>query len=118
MLCTGFLFHFIIVAIIVLWFIPFTYLAILIKFPFFGETMMKKARLIHAVSVPTALLVCLIGPTFTVWWCGYFTARFPNLACVPSNLDVLFYTIALPLNIFGGVCVSVTLATVWEIHKV
>ena len=112
------MFHFIIVAIFVLWFIHLAYLAILFKFPFFGKTMMKKAGLIHAVSVPTALLVCLIGPTFTVWWCGYFTARFPNWVCLPSNVDVLFYTIALPGNIFISVGVTITLAIVWEIHKV
>ena len=116
--CTGFMVHFNAVAISLLWFIHLTYLAILFKFPFFGKRMMKKAGLIHAVSVPTALLVCLIGPTITLWWCGYFTARFPNWVCLPSNLDMLFYTIALPLNIFLGVGITITLATLWEIHKV
>ena len=106
------------VAMFFLWFIHLAYLAILFKFPFFGKRMMKKAGLIHAVSVPTALLVCLIGPTITLWWCGYFTARFPNWVCLPSNLDMLFYTIALPLNIFLGVGITITLATLWEIHKV
>ena len=106
------------VAMFSLWFIHLAYLAILFKFPFFGKRMMKKAGLIHAVSVSTALLVCLIGPTITLWWCGYFTARFPNLVCMPSNLDMLFYTIALPLNITAVFCVTIALAVVWEIHKV
>ena len=116
--CTGFTVHFIVVAIFFLWFIHLAYVAILFKFPFFGKTLVKKARLVHAVSVPTALLLCLIGPTVTLLWCGYFTARFPNWICLPSNMDVLFYTISLPLNIFLGVGATITLSTIWEIHKV
>jgi len=116
--CTGFLFHFSLVAMFFLWFIHLGYVAILFKFPFFGKTLVKKARLVHAVSVPTALFLCLIGPTVTLLWCGYFTARFPNWICLPSNMDVLFYTYSLPLNIFVGVEVTITMSTVWEIHKV
>ena len=116
--CTGFMVHFFMVAIILLWFIHLAYLAILFKFPFFGKTLMKRAGVVHAVSVPTALLFCLIGPTVTVLWCGYFTARFPNWICMPSNLDVLFYTFVLPLSIFGSMGVAITMAGLWEIHKV
>ena len=101
-----------------LWSIHLAYLAILFKFPFFGKTLMKRAGVVHAVSVPTALLFCLIGPTVTVLWCGYFTARFPIILCVPSNIDVLFYSIAVPLNILAVLCVPITLAAAWEIHKV
>ncbi len=116
--CTGFLFHFSLVAMFFLWFIHLGYVAILFKFPFFGKTLVKKARLVHAVSVPTALFLCLIGPTVTLLWCGYFTARFPNILCLPSNIDVLFYSIAAPLNILAVLTMTVTLNAVWEIHKV
>ena len=116
--CTGFTVHFIMVATFLLWFIHLAYVAILCKFPFFGKRLMKRAGLVHAVSVPTALLFCLIGPTVTLLWCGYFTARFPIILCVPSNIDVLFYSIAVPLNILAVLCVPITLAAAWEIHKV
>ena len=116
--CTGFLFHFSVVAMSFMWFIHLAYVAILFKFPFFGRTLVKKARLVHAVSVPTVLLLCLIGPTVTLLWCGYFTARFPSIFCLPSNMDVLFYSIAAPLNILAVLTVAVTLGAVWEIHKV
>ena len=101
-----------------LWSIHLAYLGILFKFPFFGKTLVKRAGLVHAVSVPTALLFCLVGPTVTLLWCGYFTARFPNWICMPSNPDVFFYTFALPLSVFTGVGVALTMATLWEIHKV
>ena len=56
--------------------------------------------------------------TFISGGLGFANPGFPPTLCVPSNADVIFYSLVLPINIIAMVGIAELILIFWRIHKV
>ena len=117
--CTiGVVFQFALVSTFIYWTVHILYIGVLVKFPFFGKKLQKKSKQIHIATVLAAIFLASIGPIVTLAHFGYFTARFPVLVCFPRNMDVLFFSILLPLIVLAGLGTVMLIFLFRELRKV
>ena len=118
-LCTiGVVIQFAMVSTFICWMVHILYIGVLVKFPFFGKKLQKKSKQIHIATVLAAIFLASIGPVVTLAHVGYFTARFPVVTCLPRNMDVLFFSIALPLTVLIGLVTVILMFLFRELRKV
>ena len=115
----GFVFHFSVVFMSLMWFLHLFHLFLGIVFPFRSKFLNEKKfkfRL-HVLEVFGSIVLCSLAPTIFVSVSEYTLVRFPPLFALPSR-RVSFYTIALPLAINLACGVNLTFYTLLSIHKV
>jgi uncharacterized membrane protein len=118
--CTicGFLFHFGIMAPILIWVMHLIYITVLLAFPIFGEQKLQKwSRIIHVLIVASALLLTLIGPISVVSTTGYVTITFPPTICFPGSVNAVFYSMIFPSSILFCTGVILMILIIRQIHK-
>ena len=49
---------------------------------------------------------------------GYISSRSPPLLCTGSDLDVIFYTIVLPIEVILAVGCTMMIIILWTVHRV
>ena len=112
------MFQFALVSTSIYWMVHILYIGVLVKFPFFGKKLQKKSKQIHIATVLVSIFLASIGPVVTLVHFGYFTARFPVLACLPRNMDVLFFSISLPVIVIVGLGSVILMFLFRELRKV
>lgn len=71
-----------------------------------------------AFRVDSDPLLQIQNITFASGGLGYANFRFPPILCTATSGDVVFYTLALPINIIVMVGVTELILLFWKIHKV
>ena len=116
---TGFIFQFGVVAPFLLWLVHLGYITLLLSFPIFGDMKLKKwSKIIHAISVPTAIILSLIAPIVILCTVGYVTFSFPPPVCFPASMEAVFYSVALVDCIILCCGVILMIVIIRVIHKV
>ena len=140
---TGILFSYLLFQSALWWFFHMCMLFWKVLFPFHSQTYTAsgKVKYTHAVCfamgllLPMALVVATLSEfgvesrrkaengtsaldLFISGGLGYSTTSFPTILCTPSDEDVVFYSLLLPLAIIQAVGSTGLIITLWHIHRV
>ena len=101
------------------WIIHFTYILVILKFPFFGKRWLaKNTRLIHAITVPIVVLTGAIGPVVVAIVSPYTVSAFPAVSCFAASLDATFYCLILPSTVLLLIGCIMMVFLLQQLHKV
>ena len=101
------------------WIVHFSYILIILKFPFFGRKRLKqRACFLHAITVPIVILIGAVGPVVVLAVSPYTVANFPPNYCLPGNLDAVFYSLILPTTVLLLIGCIMMVFLVQQLHKV
>ena len=117
----GIIFQYGLAAPFLFWVVHIGYMVVLLQFPFFGERMLTKRSVtitIHVVAVVSILLFQLLWPVITLSAFQYDLTSFPPLIAEPGNIDLLFYTVVVPITVAGGSGIIMLVILIFLIHQV
>lgn len=75
-------------------------------FPFHAHKHERNTKYIHIISLIVGIILPAVVPVIALFVDGYTMFRFPPTICSPSNVNVLYYGVILPVSI--AVCVGLT----------
>lgn len=123
----------------VLWLCHTTTLFWKIRFPFHARSfeVARRTKYIHAACILAALIVPLVpiiasvvdnavemqsstssNISFLEGGLGYGLTRFPPILCTPTDADVTFYSVVLPIDISLMIGCTLLVIMFWIVHKV
>ena len=117
-LIAGFIFLHAIVGITYWWFAHILAIFWKIMFPFHARIHQDKEKYIHIVAVILGIIIPFVTPSFAFAFKGYSVNRYPPLLCLPTDPDVIYYGIVIPLSLTITIGMSQLIFVLHVVHKV
>ena len=116
----GIAFHVCIILAFCFWTVHIIHIWITVDLPNLKLTKKLKthSKVVHIVVVSSCILLSIMGPIVTLANYSYVVTRVPGLACVPNNIDVLFYSFICPCVILVATSATFMVLLFWTVYKV
>ena len=114
----GVMYHISLPILSITWVVQIIHIWLTLFFPISSRWLTKNSKFIHVSVIVGTVFLCSIGPILTLSVYRYQVTRLPPGVCTPSNVDLHFYTIYLPIAIITAVGVSFLINIFWIVWKV